>query len=258
VGLLDHKIAVLFGVANHRSIAWHIAQAFAAEGATLVFAALPRVVPDVEKLAASIGLVPEVYPCDVANDDDVPRVCQHVLDKHGGADIAVHSLAFANREDISERGFIETPRAGFTLALDISCYSLTLIARHTQALFKARGGGSLITLTYMGSERVIPNYNVMGVAKAALECSVRYLAYDLGPHNIRVNAISSGPQRTLSARAITGFASMETEVQSRAPLHRLADPKDVAGAALYLCSHLSQSVTGEVLHVDAGYNIMAM
>ena len=257
MGLLDGKIAVVFGVANHRSIGWQIAQAFAAEGATLALASQERVVPEVQRLTAGLGNV-DVIACDVQNDDDVPRVFTALQEQHGGVDVVVHSLAFANREDISERPYVETSRAGFTLALDVSAYSLTFIARCAEPLLEARGGGSIITMTYMGSERVIPHYNVMGVAKAALECSVRYLAHDLGPKQIRVNAISAGPQRTLAARSIAGFPGMERHVAEHAPLRRNVEGTDLGNAALYLCSDLGRSVTGEVLHVDGGYNIMGM
>ena len=257
MGLLDGKVAIVFGVANHRSIGWQIAQAFAKEGATLAFASQERVVPEVQRLAAGLGDV-DVSTCDVQNDEDVPRVFAALQERHGGVDVVVHSLAFANREDVSDRRYVETSRAGFALALDVSAYSLTLIARSAEPLLEARGGGSIITMTYMGSERVIPNYNVMGVAKAALECSVRYLAHDLGPKQIRVNAISAGPQRTLAARAISGFPGMERHVAEHAPLRRNVEGSDLGNAALYLCSDLGRSVTGEVLHVDGGYNIMGM
>ena len=257
MGLLDGKIAVVFGVANHRSIGWQIAQAFAQQGATLAFAAQERVLPEVQKLAATLG-EPVVFPCDVQNESDVPAVFVALRERYGGVDSVVHSLAFANREDVSGRRFVDTSRAGFLLALDVSAYSLTLIAQAAEPLLEARGGGSIVTMTYMGSERVIPNYNVMGVAKAALECSVRYLANDLGPKGIRVNAISAGPQRTLAARAIAGFPDMEKHVAAHAPLRRNVEGQDLGSAALYLCSNLGRNVTGEVLHVDGGYNIIGM
>jgi enoyl-[acyl-carrier protein] reductase I len=257
MGLLDGKIAVIFGVANHRSIGWQIALAFAQEGATLAFAAQERVLPEVQKLAATLG-EPAVFPCDVQNDGDVPAVFAALGERYGGVDAVVHSLAFANREDVSGRRFVDTSRAGFLLALDVSAYSLTLVAQAAEPLLAARGGGSIVTMTYMGSERVIPNYNVMGVAKAALECSVRYLANDLGPQGIRVNAISAGPQRTLAARAIAGFPDMEKHVAAHAPLRRNVEGQDLGSAALYLCSDLGRNVTGEVLHVDGGYNIIGM
>lgn len=257
MGMLDGKVAVIFGVANHRSIGWQIAQVFAEQGATLAFAAQERVVPEVEKLTASLSGA-RVFTCDVQHDEDVPTVFAALREQHGGVDIVVHSLAFANRDDVSGRRFVDVTREGFLLALDVSAYSLPLIARHAEPLLEARGGGSIVTLTYMGSERVVPNYNVMGVAKAALECSVRYLANDLGPQGIRVNAISAGPQRTLAARAIAGFPDMEKHVAAHAPLRRNVEGRDLGNTALYLCSDLGRSVTGEVLHVDAGYNIMGM
>ncbi|MCL4509209.1 MAG: enoyl-ACP reductase [Chloroflexi bacterium] len=257
MGLMDGKVVVIFGVANYRSIGWSIAQALVREGATAAFCAQERVVPEVRKLAALLSS-DEVYECDVQNEDDVPAVFRVLRERHGGIDAVVHSLAFANREDISSRRFVETPRAGFQLALDVSAYSLTYIAREAEPLLEARGGGAIITLSYLGSERVIPNYNVMGVAKAALECSVRYLAYDLGPKNVRVNAISAGPQRTLSARAISGFQDIERIVTEHSPLRRNIDGGDLGNAALYLLSDLGRNVTGQVMHVDAGYSIMGL
>lgn len=257
MGLMDGKVAVVFGVANHRSIAWSIAQTLAREGATLAFCAQERMEPEVRKLANTIGSN-EIYTCDVGNDLDVPSVFHQLGERHGGIDAVVHSLAFANREDISGKRFVEVSRDGFLLALDVSVYSLAFIAREAEPFLKARGGGSIVTLSYLGSERVVPNYNVMGVAKAALECSVRYLAYDLGLSQIRVNAISAGPQRTLSARAISGFQDIERIVNEHAPLRRNIDGIDLGNAALYLLSDLGKSVTGQVLHVDAGYSIMAL
>ncbi len=257
MGLMSGKVAVVFGVANHRSIAWSIAQVLASEGSALVFCAQQRVVPEVRKLANTIGS-DEIYACDVGNDVDIPSVFHKLGERHGGIDAVVHSLAFANREDISGKRFVEVSREGFQLALDISVYSLAFIAREAEPFLKARGGGSIVTLSYLGSERVVPNYNIMGVAKAALECSVRYLAYDLGLSQIRVNAISAGPQRTLSARAISGFHDIERIVSEQAPLRRNVSGVDLGNAALYLLSDLGKSVTGQVLHVDAGYSIMAI
>jgi enoyl-[acyl-carrier protein] reductase I len=192
----------------------------------------------------------------VTKDDDIDRVFNALKQEWGGLDLLVHAVAFANKEDLSNP-FVQTSRQGFHLALDVSAYSLVALARHAAPLMEGRQG-SILTLTYMGSEKVIPNYNVMGVAKAALEASVRYLAHDLGPAGIRVNAISAGPIRTLAAAGISDFKSMLHHVAGRAPLKRNIDAEEVGKTALYLMSDWGSAVTGEVLHVDAGYNIMGM
>jgi enoyl-[acyl-carrier protein] reductase I len=254
--LLEGKRAAIFGVANERSIAWAISEAFHAEGAELAFtyageALEKRVRPLAQGMGAKI-----ILPCDVTKDQEIEKAFAHLKQEWGALDILVHAIAFANKEDLS-RPYVQTGRAGFHLALDVSAYSLVALAQRAAPLMEGRGG-SMLTLTYMGSEKVIPNYNVMGVAKAALEASVRYLAYDLGPKGIRVNAISAGPIRTLAAAGISDFKSMLHHVAERAPLKRNIEAAEVGKTALYLCSDWGSAVTGEVLHVDAGYNIMGM
>ena len=194
-------------------------------------------------------------PCDVTKDDEIATTFASLREQWGRVDIVIHAVAFALRDELKGR-FLHTSRDGFRIAMEVSAYSLVAIARHAEPLMPA--GGSLLTLTYLGAERVLPNYNVMGIAKAALEASVRYLAYDLGPQKIRVNAISAGPLRTLSSAGITGFKAMLHHHEERAPLRRNIETQEVANAALYLCSEMGSGVTGEVLHVDAGYNIVGM
>jgi enoyl-[acyl-carrier protein] reductase I len=254
--LLGGKRAAIFGVANERSIAWAISEAFHAEGAELAFtyageALEKRVRPLAEGIGAKI-----ILPCDVTKDEEIESVFRNLKREWGAVDILIHAIAFANKEDLSNP-YVQTSRAGFHLALDVSVYSLVALAQRAAPLMEGRGG-SILTLTYMGSERVIPHYNVMGVAKAALEASVRYLAHDLGPKGIRVNAISAGPIRTLAAAGISDFKSMLHHVAERAPLKRNIEAAEVGKTALYLCSDWGSAVTGEVLHVDAGYNIMGM
>jgi len=253
--LLAGKKAVVFGVANDHSIAWAITQALQREGAEL---ALTYVGENIERrvrpLAAAAG-IQTVLPCDVTSDDDITTTFAALRDQWGGVDIIVHAVAFALRDELKGR-FVETSRLGFRTALDVSAYSLVAIARAAAPLMAP--GGALLTLTYFGAEKVLPNYNVMGVAKAALEACVRYLAYDLGPMGIRVNAISAGPIRTLSSAGISGFKGMLHHHADRAPLRRSVRPDEVAASAVYLCSDLSSAVTGEVVHVDAGYNIVGM
>jgi enoyl-[acyl-carrier protein] reductase I len=256
MGLLAGKKTVIFGVANDRSIAWAIAEAFHAEGAELAFTFAGEVLEKrVRPLAEGIGSK-IVLPCDVTKDEEVEGVFATLKQEWGGLDILVHAIAFANKEDLANP-YAQTSRAGFHLAMDVSAYSLVALARHAAPLMEGRNG-SVVTLTYMGSERVVPNYNVMGVAKAALEASVRYLAHDFGARGIRVNAISAGPIRTLAASGISDFKTMLHHVAERAPLKRNIDAGEVGKTALYLCSELGSAVTGEVLHVDAGYNIMGM
>lgn len=254
--LLKGKKGMIFGVANDRSIAWGIAQALHEEGAELAFTYAGEILEKrVRPLAEGIGSK-IILPCDVARDEEIDQVFQTLRQEWGGLDILVHAIAYANKEDLSNP-YIETSRQGFHLALDISSYSFVVLSRHAAALMEGRKG-AILTMTYMGSEKVIPNYNVMGVAKAALEASVKYLAYDLGPKGIRVNAISAGPIRTLAAAGITGFKDMHHHSSERAPLKRNIDQHEVASTALYLLSEMSSAVTGEVVHVDAGYNIMGM
>jgi enoyl-[acyl-carrier protein] reductase I len=256
MGLLDGKKGVIFGVANDRSIAWAISEALHAEGAELAFTYAGEVLEKrVRPLAEGIGSK-IILPCDVTKDDEIKKVFDTLKSQWGGLDILIHAIAFANREDLSNP-YVQTSRAGFQLALDVSAYSMVALTREAAPLMEGRGG-SIVTLTYLGSERVIPNYNVMGIAKAALEASVRYLAYDLGPKNIRVNAISAGPVKTLAAAGISGFKDMLHYAAERAPLKRNIEAEEVGRTALYLASDLGSAVTGEVIHVDAGYNIVGM
>jgi enoyl-[acyl-carrier protein] reductase I len=257
-GRFEGKRGLVFGVANKRSIAWAIARRLAAEGAELAFTFQgERIEGSVRELADSVGgkLVTE---CDVRSDDDVARVFSEVAQAFdGGLDLLVHSVAFAAAEDLEGR-FTDTPRDRFWLALDVSAYSLVATARAAEPLMEARGGGSIVTMTYLGGERAVPHYNVMGVAKSALDSSVRYLAWDLGQKNIRVNAISAGPVRTLAARSIAGFGTMESIVEERAPLHRHIEADDVGAAAGYLLSDDARNVTGTTLYVDSGYHAIGM
>ncbi len=252
MGLMTGKRGIIFGVANDLSIAWGIAQRLHAEGASLAFTYLnesleKRVRPLAESLQADL-----ILPCDVASDAEIEAVFKAAGERWGGVDFVVHSVAFANREDL-KHPFSQTSRDGFKLAMDISAYSLVAMARYAAPLMKE--GGSIVTLTYLGAQRVIPNYNVMGVAKAALEASVRYLAADLGEKGIRVNAISAGPIKTLAASGIANFREKLKLMDERAPLKRCVTQDEVGGSALYLLSDLASGVTGEVHYVDAGYNI---
>jgi enoyl-[acyl-carrier protein] reductase I len=257
-GRFEGKRGLITGVANRRSIAWAIARVLAEGGAELAFTYQgERIEKNVRELAESVGssLVTE---CDVRSDEDVQRVFAEVGEAFGGRlDLLVHSVAFAAAEDLEGR-FTDTPRDRFWLALDVSAYSLVACARAAEPLMEAAGGGSILTMTYLGGERAVPHYNVMGVAKAALDSSVKYLAWDLGEKNIRVNAISAGPVRTLAARSIAGFPTMEAIVEERAPLHRPIDADDVGAAAGYLLSDDAKNVTATTLYVDAGYHAMGM
>ncbi len=256
-GLLAGKRVLVFGVANERSIAWGISQAMHGQGARLAFTyqneALER---RVRPLAEGIG-ADLVLECDATNEAQLRDVFGKVRDAWGGLDVLVHSIAFANREDLEGR-FVDTSREGFLTAMEVSAYTLVALAREAAPLMREAGGGSIVTMTYYGAEKVVPNYNVMGVAKAALEASVRYLAGDLGQDGIRVNAISAGPIKTLAAAGVKGLRGMIGEMSERAPLRRSVTQQDVGRAALFLCSDLGAGVTGEVLYVDAGYNIMGM
>ena len=254
---LSGKVGLIVGVANKRSLSWAIAQAASQAGATIILTYQGRFEEHVGELAETLTPKPIVLPLDVQNDAEIDAVFSRIQQDHGGLDFLVHGVAFATREDITNR-FVQTSRAGFTLALDISAYSLIALARGARPLMEARGGGSIVTLTYLGSTRVFPNYNVMGVAKAALEASVRYLAADLGPQNIRVNAISAGPVKTLAAAGIGGFSTILGVVRERAPLRRTIDAGEVADAALFLLGPGGRGVTGEVLMVDAGYHTVGM
>ena len=254
----EGKRALILGVANKRSIAWAIGKRLADEGAELAFTFQgERIESNVRELAASVGS-PLVTSCDVRSDEDVERVFAEVGELWPeGFDVLVHSVAFAAAEDLEGR-FTDTPRDRFWMAVDISAYSLVATARAAEPLLEAAGGGSIVTMTYLGGERAVPHYNVMGVAKATLDSSVQYLAWDLGQKNIRVNAISAGPVRTLAARSIAGFPTMEAIVEERAPLHRPIDADDVGAAAAYLLSEAAKNVTATTLYVDAGFHAMGM
>jgi enoyl-[acyl-carrier protein] reductase I len=251
MGLLDGKKGLIMGVANDHSIAWGIAQALHAEGADLAFTyvgdALER---RVRPLAASLGSK-LIAPCDVQSDEEIDALMARVRDVYGSLDIIVHGIAFANKEELSG-SYLNTTREGFRLALDVSAYSLTAVVKAAQELLSP--GASIITLTYHGAQQVAQNYNVMGVAKAALEASVRYLANDLGPRNIRVNAISAGPIRTLAASGISGFRNLHKSFAGVAPLRRNVTIEDVGKAATWLASDWASAVTGEVIYVDAGFH----
>jgi enoyl-[acyl-carrier protein] reductase I len=255
MGLLDGKNALVFGVANDHSIAWGIARALHEEGAVVGFSSVESLLEKrVRPLAASIGST-FVEPCDVQDDDQIRAVFTKWAAEHDRLDVLVHALAFAKREDL-DGAFVDTSRDGFALALDVSAYSLVALAREARPLL--RRGSSILTLTYYGAEKVVANYNVMGVAKAALEASVRYLAADLGPDGIRVNAISAGPVRTLAAAGISGFRRMYGSFADIAPLRANISPQDVGRSAVYLASDLASAVTGEVLYVDGGFNVVGV
>ena len=251
--LLEKRKGLILGVANKRSIAWAIAQSASREGARLAFTFQgERLEGNVRELA---GTLPDsaVYPCDVSNDAQIEALFESVRRDFGSLDFLVHCIAFANREDL-EREFVQTSRAGFLLAHDISSYSLVGLTRGALGLFPPEGG-SILALTYLGSERAIPRYNVMGVAKASLEASIRYLAMDLGSRNIRVNGISAGPISTLAARGIPGFTTILDHYREKAPLRRNIEASEVGDTAAFLLSPHSRGITGEILFVDAGYHI---
>jgi enoyl-[acyl-carrier protein] reductase I len=258
VNRFEGKRGLVLGVANKRSIAWGIARRLAEEGAQLAFTYQgERIEKSVRELAESVSS-PLVTECDVRSDEDVDRVVGQAGETFGGElDLLVHSVAYAAAEDLEGR-FTDTPRDRFWMALDVSAYSLVAAARAAEPLMEAAGGGSILTMTYLGGERAVPHYNVMGVAKAALDASLRYLAWDLGQKNVRVNAVSAGPVRTLAARSIHGFPTMEAIVEERAPLHRHVDADDVGAAAAYLLSDDARNVTGTTLYVDSGYHAMGM
>ncbi len=255
MGLLDGRKALVFGVANDHSIAWGIAKAFHDEGAIVGFSSVESLIERrVRPLAESIGST-FVEPADLQSDDQIRGVMAKWAAIHGGIDILVHAVAFAKREDL-DGSFVNTSRDGFALALDVSAYSLVALTREARPYLHR--GSSVITLTYYGAEKVVTNYNVMGVAKAALEASVRYLAADLGPEGIRVNAISAGPIRTLSAGGIAGFRKLYGPFNEVAPLRAHISIEDVGKTALYLASDLSSAVTGELIYVDGGFNILGV
>jgi len=248
------KHGLILGVANKRSIAWAIAQAAAASGARLALTyPSERLEENVRELAASLDN-PVLAPCDVANDQQIADLAATIDREFGGLDFFVHGAAFAP-PDALKSPFVQTSREAFRIAMDVSVYSLVSLTRAMAPLMEKRGGGSVLTLTFLGADRVFPNYNVMGVAKAALESSVRYLAADLGPQNIRVNAISAGPIKTLAAAGISGFSSILQVYRDRAPLRKNVELTEVADAAMFLLGPASRAVTGEVLMVDAGFHI---
>jgi enoyl-[acyl-carrier protein] reductase I len=252
--LLEGKTALVLGMANRWSLAYAIAEAFRREGAKLVLTYQgDRQKQTVEELGQALGAA-RMLNCDVTIDDDLVRLTT-ALEEEGHVDTVVHSIAFANREDLS-RPFVETSRAGYLLAQEVSSYSMVAVSRAVAPLMK--NGGSIMTLSYLGANRVLPNYNVMGVAKAALEAATRYLASDLGPQNIRVNAISAGPVKTASARGISGFSRILEAVEEKAPLRRNTEPAEVADTAVFLASDLGRGVTGNLIYVDAGYHIMGI
>ena len=255
-GVLAGKVGLVFGVANKRSIAWAIAQGWAEAGATLIFNYQgERVKENVEELVGTFGENVALAPCDVSNDEEIKSFFEFVRSKTDRVDMMLHSVAFAPKEALAGR-FVETTRDAFTTALDISSYSLVALARETAPLMTE--GGSIVSMTYFGSTKVIPNYNVMGVAKAALEASTRYLAADLGPQNIRVNCISAGPTNTLAARGIGNFSLMLQHAKDRAPLSWKGDAQELAGTGLFLVSDASAKITGQVIYVDGGYEIVGM
>ena len=255
---LAGRTGLIVGVANKRSLAWAIAQQADAAGARLVLTYQnERLKENVDELAPQLTTPPILLPCDVSRDEDVAGLYEALATRVDGLDFLVHGAAFAPREALSAP-FLETSREAFRIALDISAYSLIAMARGAAPLMAKKGGGSIVTLSYLGADRVFPNYNVMGVAKAALESSVRYLAGDLGAQNIRVNTISAGPVKTLAASGVSGFSGILQVYRDRAALKRNIDGSDVAGAALFLLSDWSKGVTGEVVYVDGGYRPMGM
>ena len=250
---LQGRTAVVFGVANKRSIAWAIARQMQQAGAQLAITYQnERLKQEAADLIAELPNA-QAFQCDVSRDEEIAQLFTQLKGRYGKLDALVHSIAYAPAEDLKGE-FADTSREGFRIALDTSAYSLVALARAARPLMT--DGGSIMTMTYYGSERVIPRYNVMGVAKAALEASVRYLAYDLGKNNIRVNAISAGPIKTLASRGISGFGEMLKEQAERAPLKRNVDVKEVATTAVFLASDAGSGITGETIYVDCGYNIM--
>ena len=256
MGELDGKTALIFGVANHNSIAWAIAQKLAAQGARLAFTYQERMEQNVRKLTAGMENA-LVLPCDVQSDADLDSTFEKVGGEFGGLDILVHSVAYAPTDDLRGR-VSHVSREGFLTALDISAYSLLAMSKRAEPLMQQRGGGSIVAMTYLGSVRVVPGYNLMGIAKAALEASIRYLAWDLGPAGVRVNGISAGPLRTLSARGVGNINDMFTLVEQVAPLRRNIAQGDVGDLAAFLCSPAAQNLTGNVLYLDAGFQLMGL
>ena len=256
---LSNKTGLIVGIANKRSISWAIAQAASAAGARLAITYQgDRLEENVRELSAGLTN-PLILPCDVTDDGQIAAVFSEIEREFGGLDFLVHGAAYAPREELaSDFHFVDTTRVGFKLAMDVSAYSLIALSRGAAPLMEKRGGGSVVTLTYLGSDRVFPHYNVMGVAKAALESSVRYLAASVGPKNIRVNAVSAGPIKTLAAAGISGFSTILQHYRDRAPLRRTVDTAEVADAAMFLLSSAGRAVTAEVMLVDAGFHAMGM
>lgn len=256
MGLLDGKKALILGVANEKSIAWAISRLFKEEGAELLLTYAGEAIEKrVRPLAESLGA--EVAPCNVTSDQEIASLMELIKKRWGAIDILVHSVAFADKEEL-KGSILSTTRTGFANALDISAYSLIGLLKAAQPLMVGRENANAMAMTYYGAEKVFPNYNVMGVAKAALEASVRYLAAGMGPDGIRVNAISAGPIKTLAAAGVNGFNQILSTVEERAPLHRNITQEEVAKSALYLCSDLGSGVTGEIHYVDAGYNVVGI
>jgi len=256
MSLLDGKVGIVFGVANKRSIAWAIAQAWAKAGAKLAFTYQgERLKENVEELAGTFGSDTLLIPCDVTKDADIDRVFSELRQKFGKLHLLLHSVAFAPKEAL-EGEFVDTKREAFRIAHDVSAYSLVALARGAAPLMT--DGGSIVAMTYYGAEKVVPHYNVMGVAKAALEASTRYLAYDLGPKKIRVNCISAGPVNTLAARGISGFTEMLKHYEAHAPLKRNVLPEELGAVGTFLASDGAAAITGQTIYVDCGYQIMGM
>ena len=257
MALLEGKTGIIFGVANKRSIAWAIAQAFAKEGMRLAFTYQgERLKESVQELTSTLE-GSSLLPCDVTADAEIDSVFKSVGEQFGKLDVLVHSVAFAPREDM-ENDFIKTTRNGFNVAHDISAYSLVALTRAAMPLMEKAGGGSVLAMTYYGAVKAVLGYNVMGVAKSSLESTVRYLAAELGPKNIRVNAISAGPVNTLAARGVRGFTDMLKYSAEKAPLRRNVKVEEIGNASLFLCSDMSSAITGEILYVDCGYNIVGL
>jgi len=256
MSLLAGKLGLVFGVANKRSIAWAIAQAWRREGATLAFTYQgERLKENVEELAGAFGPDTPILPCDVTKDEDIARVFAEVGAKFGKVHLLLHSVAFAPK-DALEGQFVHTSREAFRVAHDVSAYSLVALARAAAPLMT--DGGSIVAMSYYGAEKVVPHYNVMGVAKAALEAGARYLAYDLGPRKIRVNCLSAGPVNTLAARGIAGFTDMLKHYEAHAPLKRNVLPEELGAAGVFLASDGAAAITGQTIYVDSGYQIMGM
>lgn len=256
MGIFSGKVGLIMGVANDRSIAWAIAEALHREGAELAYTHLPG--PSNERRVRRLVDAHQpkvVLPCDVQSDDDIANVFSTIEEQYGQLDLVVHAVAFAPPAEL-RNPYVETSRQGWHVAMDISAYSLVAVARGARPLMES--GGAILTISYFGAEKVMPGYNVMGVCKAALEHSVRYLAWDLGPKNIRVNAISAGPVRTLSSAGIAGFDEMQRHAAEKSPLRRNVDLNELASTAVFLLSEMSSGITGEVIHVDCGYNIVGL